>query len=505
MVIKGGARGGPVGLAAHLERTDENERVTLIGIHGVAARDVESALIEMDALGAGLKTSRTLYHVSINVGYGDRMSEERWQIAGAALREKLDLGGQPYIEIEHEKKGRTHRHFVISRTDIEHNRAVRADHNYRKHEEVARDLERQFGHERVQGAHVERDGKNRPERTPSYAEMQQAKRTGMTPQEATEFVTGLWQTTDSGKAFNAALEANGWMLARGDKRDFVLLDPHGETHSLARRVEGAKAKDVRARIADLDPASLPNVQEAKAQQQARQAERENQLQPGNAIDLAAERAMQEARAAAKGRYDRLNETHRDVAREAEPLPDIVRAFESNASRTTEPAAPGLTRMYRGIGDNVGPAQPGDALFFVNRPFASSDLRTSPLCRCYSRRNGEVREQRSTDQPQRLENRRPGDNCSPQTIRGRAKKRNTAGRAGAVRRRAAARGGGYAPARQSGGRNPHGMDAQPHRRRTGRGACGMRYRPCRSERRGSATKSAHGGIRQGSWQFRARAA
>ena len=51
------------------------------------------------------------------------------------------------------------------------------DHNYRKHEIVARELEREFGHERVQGAHIERDGKARPERTPSHAEMQQAERT----------------------------------------------------------------------------------------------------------------------------------------------------------------------------------------------------------------------------------------------------------------------------------------------------------------------------------------
>jgi MobA/MobL family len=68
------------------------------------------------------------------------------------------------------------------------------------------------------------------------------------------------------------------------------------------------------------------------------------------IDIKAERAMQEAREAAKGRYDSLRETHREVARDqfpgrydelraAEPPPEIVRAFESNASRAAEPAAP----------------------------------------------------------------------------------------------------------------------------------------------------------------------
>ena len=47
-----------------------------------------------------------------------------------------------------------------SRADLDHMRAIRCDHNYRTHELVARELEREFGHARVQGVHVERDGPN---------------------------------------------------------------------------------------------------------------------------------------------------------------------------------------------------------------------------------------------------------------------------------------------------------------------------------------------------------
>ena len=62
------------------------------------------------------------------------------------------------------------------------------------------------------------------------------------------------------------------MLARGDKRDFVVVDRAGETHSLSRRIEGAKAKDIRDRLADLDPASVPTVDQARQAQRDRQAE-----------------------------------------------------------------------------------------------------------------------------------------------------------------------------------------------------------------------------------------
>src|ERR1051325_6256221 len=102
MLIKGGARGGPVALARHLKAA-ENERVTIIGIHGLAARDLDGALLEMDALGAYAETKKKLYHTSINPDPGETMQAAHWQTASTLLREKLAFEGQPYIEIEHQK------------------------------------------------------------------------------------------------------------------------------------------------------------------------------------------------------------------------------------------------------------------------------------------------------------------------------------------------------------------------------------------------------------------
>jgi hypothetical protein len=171
--------------------------------------------------------------------------------------------------VQHVKDGREHVHVVWSRIDLENNRAIPDSHNYRKHEEVARELEREFGHARVQGAHVEREGKERPARTPSREEMQQAGRTGLDPKAIKAEVTALWEKADSGKAFANALEASGYALARGDKRDFILVDQAGETHSLARRIDGAKAAEIRAKMADVDQGKLPDAQAAKAMQAQR--------------------------------------------------------------------------------------------------------------------------------------------------------------------------------------------------------------------------------------------
>ena len=93
------------------------------------------------------------------------------------------------------------------------------------------------------------------------------------PQAARAHITNLWRQSDTGASFAKALEDSGWILARGDRRDFVAVDPKGGVHSLARRIEGAKVRDVRARLVNLDPSALPSVAEARAMQRARQRAR----------------------------------------------------------------------------------------------------------------------------------------------------------------------------------------------------------------------------------------
>ena len=65
------------------------------------------------------------------------------------MEKKLGLDGHARIVVMHEKLGRQHIHIVWSRIDLATMRSVSDSHNYRKHEEVARDLERRFGHDRL--------------------------------------------------------------------------------------------------------------------------------------------------------------------------------------------------------------------------------------------------------------------------------------------------------------------------------------------------------------------
>ncbi|HEY2068083.1 MAG TPA: relaxase/mobilization nuclease domain-containing protein [Rhizomicrobium sp.] len=263
MIIKGGSRTGPAALAAHLGNAEKNERVSLLETRGTVSRDLRGALVEMDAYALGTRCTKPLYHAAISPAPPHRLSPEQREEAIDALEAKLGLTGHARVVVMHEKFGREHIHIVWSRIDTQKMRTVSDSHNFRKHEEVARDLERRFGHDRVQGAHHERDGVDRPSRTPSRAELRQEERTGIKGKNVRQAVTEVFRASDNAEAFKAALEDLGYILAKGDRRDFVVVDRAGGIHSLARRIDGMKAAELREFMAPIDREALPDTDRAR--------------------------------------------------------------------------------------------------------------------------------------------------------------------------------------------------------------------------------------------------
>jgi hypothetical protein len=284
MIIKGKSRSGPSALAAHLGNAEKNERVSLLETRGTIAQDLRGALIEMDAYAAGTHCQKPLYHAALSPEPPHRLTEDQRMQAVDALEQKLGLTGHSRLVVMHEKLGREHIHVVWSRIDLQHMKSVSDSHNYRKHEEVSRDLERRFGHDRVQGAHHEREGVDgekvsRPERTPSRAELRQEERTGIKGKNVGAEVTAIFRASDNALAFQSALRDHGYILAQGDRRDFVIVDRASGIHSLARRIEGMKAAELREFMAPVDREALPTAQQAKeiaAEEQRRRQEARSQ-------------------------------------------------------------------------------------------------------------------------------------------------------------------------------------------------------------------------------------
>ena len=268
MIIKGSSRAGPSQLARHLQRTDTNERVEILQLDSPTGNLAE-ALRDWQLISMGTQGTKGLYHANIDPDARYTMTPEQWQRAVDVLEKGLGLDGQPRVVVMHEKHGRQHVHVVWQRTDIDTMTMVPDSFNYLAHERASKALEQEFGHEHVPGKHAKRDRTKQPELPKAeitHAEWQQGERTAIDPHVFKEAVTQLHRQCDTGQAFKAALEEKGYVLAKGDRRDYVIVDGQGQVYSLARQIKGVTAKDLRAFMADIDRETIPGVEQAKAVQ-----------------------------------------------------------------------------------------------------------------------------------------------------------------------------------------------------------------------------------------------
>lgn len=269
MIISGGSRGNWRFFARHLMNGRDNERVKTIEFRGVGDADnVLDAFREMDAVASGTRCHNFFYHADINPREDEHLTPEQWERAVDTLEKHLGLEGQPRFVVEHEKEGkdgenRVHRHVIWSRIDVDTMTARSDSLTYRKHESAARQIERDCGLEPVASVLVKDRDTPRPERRPKNWEKFRGTKSGLDPEQVEKEVTALWHESDTGEAFHSALAENGYILCKGDRRDFCIVDPAGDEHSLARRISGAKAAAIRERLKDLNRDALPTVEEAR--------------------------------------------------------------------------------------------------------------------------------------------------------------------------------------------------------------------------------------------------
>jgi hypothetical protein len=92
-------------------------------------------------------------------------------------------------------------------------------------------------------------------------------------------IASCWTGTTNGAAFVHALEAKGYFLARGDARDYVVIDAYGEIHSLSRQLSGvAKKKELMDRLVDYPPAGLRDAETVQAHAREKLQERRRRHQ-----------------------------------------------------------------------------------------------------------------------------------------------------------------------------------------------------------------------------------
>lgn len=271
IIIEGGSRSAGGWWARHLQNTKTNERAQLVRIAGLSADTVPDMFREMRALARGTRCQNYFYQASINPRSDEHLTPTQWRQAVETLGRNLGLAGQPYFVIEHKKAGRMHRHIVWSRIDQLTMTAISDSLTARIHEQTSRQLEAAFGLEAGISILVPNRESARPARRAKKHERFRGAQRGADPHAIADQLKALQEHGESGQRFRDALEAAGYVLARGDRRDFVVVDEAGDDHSLGRQL-GMKAAALRAFMKDVETASLPSVAEAKILQQQRQAE-----------------------------------------------------------------------------------------------------------------------------------------------------------------------------------------------------------------------------------------
>jgi hypothetical protein len=376
MIVSGSSRGGASQLGSYLFQ-DKNEQVEVLSIDrmdiaGRTEADLTMALLWMEAYASQTRSPQNgLYHCQISPEAHESLTDDQWLEAVDRVEEQLGFEEQGRAIVLHEKDGRRHAHVVWQRTDTTGKRwKLKSDSwDYVKHETAARLLEHEFGHPLVPGKYdqivLERlrsqgheaaaaalEREMQAERTPSgnsytFAEQKQAERSAersgelMKPNERKALIRSLYEKTDTGQAFIAALEAEGFIVARGN-RGAVIVDRGGEIHAL----RPLKTKEVKQRLVDVELAHLPEAEQTAAEVKARCAEQkqvpeieaepvslEKQPEPEKEPEakLAFDHPDREALTAEIEAIDRKIAALEDQEARIGPRPDVGRGFFDHLS------------------------------------------------------------------------------------------------------------------------------------------------------------------------------
>lgn len=165
---------------------------------------------------------------------------------------------QPRVLVFHEKEGRRHAHAVYSRIDSETMTAIDLPYFKNKLMDVSKSLYLEHGWKMPDGF---RDKDRGNSLNYTRAEWQQAMRIGRKATDIKRELQESWAASDNRKSFENAIGELGYMLARGDRRGYVVVDVYGEAYPLNKRKLGIEKQAIEARLGKAE--SLASVDEAK--------------------------------------------------------------------------------------------------------------------------------------------------------------------------------------------------------------------------------------------------
>jgi hypothetical protein len=260
MITKGTTHNSGGKLAHYMVTGKDGERAELWQLRGFAFDDIKEAFRSVHVMAEGTRCLQPFFHVQVRNPEGETLNRTQWEYTANRIEARLGLADQPRAIAFHvdEKTGHEHMHIAWSRIDDETLTARPLPFFKDRLKKISRELELHFGLRLVRNT--------RPDQisyAPTRAEDEQARRLGVNIHEIRQTIRDCYEHSDCGRSFEAALATEGMVLAKGDKRDFIVIDPAGGMHAVGKRILDVSAVQIRQRLGDLDREQLPTVEQAR--------------------------------------------------------------------------------------------------------------------------------------------------------------------------------------------------------------------------------------------------
>lgn len=323
----------------HDKEADTAERVAWTQTHNVPTQDPEKAFrwmawtamnaeqLKAEAGGsrAGRKASAgAVYSFSLAWHPEQQPDPEAMQQSAYETLSLLGLSDHEAVMVAHQETDHAHVHIICNLVHPETGKMAVPSYDFLTLSKWAEEKEREEG--KIYCDQRVENNERRRQEAKKDRELALIKHREEKAARAEEIAV-LYNQSDSGKAFRAGLEEAGYTLAIGDRRGFVLVDETGEIHSLSRQLKGQRAKDINARLSDIDKKTLPAAKPlADERQHFYRDDYETEFQKG-VVDAAIEAEKK------RGQQDsEQEEDYRSYADEIGPLIEWERAMDRERAK-----------------------------------------------------------------------------------------------------------------------------------------------------------------------------
>jgi hypothetical protein len=260
MIAKGNRHSTGSKLAQYLITGKDGERVELAELRGFESGNIHEAFRHVHVMADSTRCTRPFFHVQVRNPAGEDLTPEQRTRIVNRIESKLGLSGQPRAVALHidQETGDTHIHVAWSLIDENTLKARPLPFFKMRLKEACRELEFKLALTPVRN-----ERETEIKFAPTKAEDEQARRLGLDAHQIRETIRACYDRSDCGPSFKEALAQDGLILAQGDRRDYLVIDEAGGLHALGKKILGATAAQVRAKLSGLDHAQLPTLEQAR--------------------------------------------------------------------------------------------------------------------------------------------------------------------------------------------------------------------------------------------------